>query len=252
MSGRDPLKILGNPCGILQSFLLWGEILWIDLDGPPVAILGQIYHLYNFPLPVFLEWHDTPTSPTKPNMIGHMAALKKTHGCVQTCRVHYKIFFIKRTLVHFEVPSPKCIWKIRSGCDFSDPAGLVAQVPVKLRIAGGQTGHEDWFNFAWAGLGLQIVCLPKSRCIIRQGCVPANIKSGVAPSLLCHWTRFDSGGDHIVLSSWGGTSAKRFKIRSLDIEFWNSCRLAVNRGFSDFFVATWCWDNKGNNNSLGS
>ena len=112
-------------------------------------------------------------------------------------------------------------------------------MPVKLRIAGGQ-GMREWFKFAWAGLGLQIVCLPRSRCIIRQGCVPANIKSGVAPSLLCHWTRFDSGGDHIALSSWGGTSAKRFKIRSLDIEFRNSCRLAVNRGVSDFFVATWC------------
>ena len=126
MSGRDPLKILGNPCGILQSFLLWGEILWFDLDGPRVAILGWIYHLYNFPLPVFFEWHDTPTSPTKPNMIGHMAALKKTHGCVQTCRVPYEdlwSIFYQNNFSAFWGPKSQVFG--RSGCDFSDPAGLV-------------------------------------------------------------------------------------------------------------------------------
>ena len=175
---------------------------------------------------------------------------KKHMGVSKHAVSTIRYFFIKRTLVHFEVPSPKCIWKIRSGCDFSDPAGLVAQVPVKLRIAGGQTGHEGLVQFCMGQVRSSNSLSSKESVHYTSGMCSSKYQVW-APSLLCHWTRFDSGGDHIALSScW--TSAKRFKIRSLDIEFWNSCRLAVNRGVSDFFVATWCWDNKGNNNSLGS
>lgn len=74
-------------------------------------------------------------------------------------------FFIKTTLVHFEVPSPKYL--------ASDLAVIFQTLPAwshrcrsscVLQVV--RQGMRDWFNFAWAGLGLQIVCLRKSRCII--------------------------------------------------------------------------------------
>ena len=202
-----------------------------------------------------MTWHPNFTHETQYDR-SHGSFEKNTWMCPNMpCPLwrSMKYFFYQNNFSAFWGPKSQ-VFDIRSGCDFSDPAGLVAQVPVKLRIAGGQTGHEGLVQFCMGRVRSSNSLSSKESVhyIIRQGCVPANIKSGVAPSLLCHWTRFDSGGDHIALSSWGGTSAKRFKIRSLDIEFRNSCRLAVNRGVSDFFVATWCWDNKGNNNSLGS